>query len=116
MNHELFANTPTAAVFDREGIRSYVAHNSSEDEREVTFSDGMVLCVGPGESVVTRSGTACSSEATDLNRDGLVNAEDLTLLLASWGSCTAPCPADFNDDGLVGGADLTQLLSDWSAP
>ena len=67
----------------------------------------------PRDSVVARTGSPCSVRVTDLNQDGLVNAQDLTLLLAAWGSCTPPCTADFNDDGEVGGEDLTRLLSDW---
>ena len=113
MNHELSADSPTAAVFERDGIRSYVAYNGSASEREVTFSDGTILCVDPRDSVVARTGSPCSVRVTDLNQDGLVNAQDLTLLLAAWGSCTPPCTADFNDDGEVGGEDLTRLLSDW---
>jgi WD40 repeat protein len=52
----------------------------------------------------------------DVNSDGLVNAEDLLLLLAAWGECPGggePCPADFNGDGLVGTADLLLLLANW---
>ena len=52
--------------------------------------------------------------AGDLNGDGVVDGQDLTLLLADWG-CSGPgCPGDLTGDGVVGGADLTQLLADWS--
>ena len=50
----------------------------------------------------------------DLNRDGLVNGLDLTILLAAWGPCGAPCAADIDADGAVGGLDLTALLASWS--
>jgi hypothetical protein len=55
-----------------------------------------------------------SALAGDLNRDGLVNGLDLTLLLAAWGPCPAPCPADIDADGSVGGLDLAALLASWS--
>ena len=52
----------------------------------------------------------CQATA-DLNRDGLVNGADLTLLLSSWGEVAS---ADLDCDGVVNGADLTLLLSQWN--
>ena len=49
---------------------------------------------------------------TDLNDDGLVNGQDLTLFLVQWGN--AGGSGDFNLDGIVDGQDLTYLLSDWT--
>ncbi len=49
----------------------------------------------------------------DLNCDGMVDGEDLGLLLADWGDC-ARCAADLNGDGKVDGGDLGSLLSQWS--
>lgn len=51
----------------------------------------------------------CPSDLTD---DGAVNGEDLTLVLAAWGPCTA-CVQDLNDDGSVDGVDLAVLLAAW---
>ncbi|MDY7108687.1 MAG: dockerin type I domain-containing protein [Planctomycetota bacterium] len=54
--------------------------------------------------------------AGDVNGDGLVNTEDLLLLLAAWGECPGggdPCPADLNGDGFVDTADLLLLLANW---
>ena len=52
----------------------------------------------------------------DLNHDGIVNAEDLGLLIAAWGPCGrgVPCPADLNEDGIVDAADLGFLFANWS--
>jgi hypothetical protein len=47
----------------------------------------------------------------DLNDDGVVNAQDLAILLGAWGATGGP--ADLNGDGVVGAADLAQLLSAW---
>jgi hypothetical protein len=52
--------------------------------------------------------------AGDLNGDWLVNGLDLTVLLAAWGPCAAPCAADLDRDGTVGGLDLAALLASWS--
>lgn len=42
------ADTPLAAVFGTDAGRTYVAYNPDEEERTVTFSDGMTLTVAPG--------------------------------------------------------------------
>ena len=49
----------------------------------------------------------------DLTGDGLVDGEDLTLLLGEWGICPPSCPGDITGDGKVDGEDLTLLLGDW---
>jgi hypothetical protein len=52
----------------------------------------------------------------DVNGDGIVDTEDLLLLLASWGPCPDPpedCPADFDGNGTVDTADLLILLANW---
>lgn len=49
----------------------------------------------------------------DLNRDGFVDAVDLTMLLAAWG--TADPVADINADGSVGGSDIAALLGAWGS-
>lgn len=49
----------------------------------------------------------------DLNGDGVVDGNDLAILLGSWGPCPG-CPADFNHDGVVDGSDLAVLLGSWT--
>lgn len=53
---------------------------------------------------------------TDLNGDGVVGGQDLTLFLADW-DMISECPdllaGDVNLDGLVNGEDLSLLLSTW---
>ena len=54
----------------------------------------------------------------DLDGNGVVNTNDLLILLGSWGPCPEPCPptcsADLDDDCTVGTADLLVLLASWS--
>ena len=52
------------------------------------------------------------ASSPDLNGDGVIGGEDLSILLSQWGSDGT---ADFDGDGLVGGADLSFLLSFWGA-
>ena len=61
-----------------------------------------------GNTVTDACPTVCIG---DINDDGLVNGEDLTLLLSAWQSANAA--ADLNGDGAVNGADLTMLLGAW---
>lgn len=53
--------------------------------------------------------------AGDINADGVVNADDLEILITSWGPCDhcAGCPADINDDCAVNVPDLLRLLANW---
>jgi len=48
----------------------------------------------------------------DINADGFVNGEDLTILLADWGEPISK--ADLNEDGIVSGPDISVLLSLWN--
>jgi hypothetical protein len=49
--------------------------------------------------------------AADLDCDGDVDAADLAVLLALWG--TSGPAGDLSGDGTVSAADLTALLSAW---
>jgi hypothetical protein len=48
----------------------------------------------------------------DVNGDGVVDGEDLGLVLGAWG--TADPAADLNADGVVDGADLGVVLGGWT--
>jgi hypothetical protein len=48
----------------------------------------------------------------DLTGDGVVDPDDLFLLLGAWGPC-AGCPEDLTGDGIVDPDDLFQLLGAW---
>ena len=51
-----------------------------------------------------------SSNASDLNGDGVVNGADLGILLAAWGGSGT---GDLNGDGTINGADIGILLANW---
>ena len=48
----------------------------------------------------------------DVDEDGVVDFNDLILVLAAWGVCPA-CPEDLNEDGVVDFADVLLVLSAW---
>jgi hypothetical protein len=60
----------------------------------------------PNRGVVEVAGAVA-----DINCDGSVDATDLTILLAAWG--TADPTADIDDNGVVDASDLTALLAGW---
>jgi formylglycine-generating enzyme required for sulfatase activity len=57
----------------------------------------------------------CEWARGDLNLDGIVNGDDLAMLLGMWGQIDPPF-GDFDGDGLIGAGDLAFLLAAWSAP
>lgn len=50
---------------------------------------------------------------SDLTGDGIVNAQDLILLIQNWGPCEC-CAADFNQDGEVEVDDMNIMIENWS--
>jgi subtilisin family serine protease len=49
----------------------------------------------------------------DINGDGVIDGEDLLLLLSVWGPCEG-CAQDLDGDGVVEGSDLLEVLSQWT--
>jgi hypothetical protein len=52
----------------------------------------------------------------DVNGDGAVNAQDIAVVLSSWGPCPpkGACAADVDGDGDVDAADVAAVLSGWT--
>ena len=58
----------------------------------------------------------CDDECpADLDTDGSVGGDDLSMLLAGWGTRGSGVVGDIVPDGVVDGADLSALLSAWGA-
>jgi hypothetical protein len=80
--------------------------------RDGTFPDvnanGVPDCCEPGES--------CSPCPGDVTNGGTVDAADLSILLAAWGTNgQGEFDTDLNGDGLVDGGDLALVLGGWGA-
>jgi hypothetical protein len=56
---------------------------------------------------------SCEYGRGDLNLDGVIDGNDLGLLLALWGELAPPI-GDLNGDGVVDANDLGELLSGWA--
>ena len=59
----------------------------------------------------TPAPTGC--DPADFDCNGAVDSNDLTVILAAWGTC-AGCAADLDGDGFVDFEDLMILLASWS--
>jgi hypothetical protein len=80
--------------------------------RDGTFTDlnanGVPDCCEPGES--------CTPCPGDVTNGGTVDAADLSILLAAWGTNgQGEFDTDLNGDGLVDGGDLALVLGGWGA-
>ncbi|MFZ6012436.1 MAG: Ig-like domain-containing protein, partial [Bacteroidota bacterium] len=98
---EVTANYPIAAVFNKSGVKTYVAHNYSATAITVTYSDGFQLAV-PARSTATNRDinvtVTLSSSAAQVPSNGTV-----TLTAATTGSGITK--VDFYKDGVLIGSD-----------
>ena len=65
--------------------------------------------MGVLEQTNIRITTSCTG---DFNSDGVVDVNDLLVLIAAWGLCDA-CPEDINADGIVDVNDLLLVIAAW---
>jgi endoglucanase Acf2 len=93
---------PTSAVFSKNGVRTYAAHNYGSTARTVTFSDGKTLSV-PARSTATGTGTDSGGqnpEPSTGNTFQLRTGGTLTTATgATAGSDTIPSAGGRNYDG-----------------
>ena len=64
---QITANYPIASVFEKEGLKTYVAHNYSATTKTITFSDGFSLTALPNQMTTSR----------DLNVSGVLETDFL---------------------------------------
>jgi hypothetical protein len=61
-------------------------------------------------SIALQGPAAIATNPADINRDGVVDAADLSALLGNWGGTGA---TDINNDGVTNATDLALLLAAW---
>jgi len=92
------------------------------DENEILGCTDLEACnynpeaTDSGDCLYPAAGYDCdgnplSTCPEDLNGNGLVEIQDMLLLLSDFGCLTPPCIADLNDDGQTTIADMLSLLS-----
>ena len=67
--------------------------------------------------MLAQPGEDCKRWASpDIDQDGDVDPQDLTMLLGNWGPCMACacCVGDLNVDHVVDSRDLQELIKWWS--
>jgi hypothetical protein len=74
-----------------------------------TFADGFLEIPTSGAGGVEVVVTV----PEDINRNGVVEVQDLVAVVLAWGVCTGDCPADLNGDGMVSVSDLVAVILAW---
>lgn len=104
VNGQAIGQTVTDAT-GRARLNYTIPQSYSGSQLTVRFTDET------GASIETIIAVVPGGIVGDLNGDNRVNAQDLALLLSSWGQTGA---ADLNGDGMVGAPDLSALLAGWT--
>ncbi|MBS0188733.1 MAG: hypothetical protein JSS51_11730, partial [Planctomycetes bacterium] len=123
VNAAISADTPHYAVFEKSGVRRYIAWNPGTTTLGVHFSDGFVLCVPAGSIATGKTGDApglCACPG-DLNGDNIVDDADFVLFSAAYNTldCADPamaqgCPSDFNGDAMVDDSDFALFAAGYN--
>lgn len=127
-----FGNLSDRAVVTFDGVPQYSNNDSNTFQLEL-FYDGTLrlswLGIGSSDSIVglshgdgTPDGFIQSDFTTlpgceevlvgDVNGDGIVNVQDLLMIISAFGSCP-DCPEDLDGDGLAGASDILIVLANW---
>jgi hypothetical protein len=91
----------------RRAVMSFPADLEDCDYDQIP--DAVVLALGLGTDIDGDGVLDWCAPPGDLNGDFVVNAADLSLLLAAWGTSGA----DLDGDGMTDAADLSLLLASW---
>ncbi|MET8506597.1 glycosyl hydrolase [Streptomyces sp. NPDC004787] len=93
---------PTSAVFSKNGVRTYAAHNHGTTTRTVTFSDGRTLTV-PARSTATGTGTGGTDPGPQPSTGNTFRVRSGGTLTTATdgtpGSDTIPSAGGTNHDG-----------------
>ncbi|CAM1369260.1 glycosyl hydrolase [Tenacibaculum xiamenense] len=92
------ANHPLAVAFDNNGETIYTAHNYTNNDTTVTFSDGYVLTV-PANTLATSKDISVSGELS-IDSSEVNENDDILLSVATVGSGITKV-AFYNDDTLL---------------
>jgi uncharacterized membrane protein len=92
------------------GWQLNIAYDIADDNRTI-------VGIGKDPGGQERGFLARLPKKRDLDFDGLVNAQDVLVSIASWGLCEpGTCfYTDINCDGTVGIADLLAIIASWDA-
>ena len=91
--------------------------SQSQSADDVTLKTSTLCANMPdqiaGASYIDGGGNDICDCTGDTNSDGVVDGQDLAVVLGNWGCSGVDCIGDLNDDGIVNGADLASVLGYW---
>lgn len=89
-------------------------HNRRSSGRAAALAACAGVFVSLADAVARAEIDTCEFCLGDLNLDGVVGNEDLSILLGDWGDLgDGSSDADFDGSGAVDGRDLARLLGSW---
>lgn len=91
-------------------VADFVTPSPSMRLRFVARDLGTGSLVEAGVDYVRVSISGCANNPADLNKDGVVDGADISLLLNNWGGSGV---GDIDGNGIVDAADLSALLNAW---
>ena len=121
---------PVVRVLQNDGSLTFASIDVAEGEDVVLVDSGDIsgsgvaelVTIGDGNSFM-RSGTSpivslreLESSADcigDADANGVVDVEDLLVVLGEFNTCTTSCNGDFDDDGDVDISDLLEVIGNW---
>ena len=103
LKNEIKANYPIAAVFEKNGDKTYVAHNYSNQELVVSFSDGFQLTVAPN-SMGTNKDVAITGVLTSSFESAYANGSVALSVEVAAGNVSK---VEFYDNGKLIGEDAS---------
>jgi hypothetical protein len=106
-------------------IADYVSVSSGFQLRVTAGDTGEGSVVEAGIDAFSISTVSCDGDngggddgvPGDVNGDGFVDGQDLSIVLGFWGVCEdiSDCPGDLDGDGTVTGTDLSIVLGFWGS-
>ena len=104
---------PPTAVCEAQAVITPIGCGDGDFSYEVIFTGTDAHGLAAGDRVTLLPDCAGTLDCPwDLDGSGIVDAQDLSQILSSWGA-TSGSPTDFNHDGDVDGADLSAMLGGW---
>ena len=100
---DITADYPIATAFDKNGSMTYVAHNYSDQDINVTFSDGFKLEVAAGKMVTNKDASISGTLTSDFKQAYVGGSVNLAVEVSGDGVSKV----EFFDQGVLIGEDVT---------
>ena len=119
-------------VLQNDGSLTFASIDIADGEDVVLIDSGDISGSGVSELVTIGDGNPFMRSGTspmlslrelesavdcvgDADANGIVDVEDLLVVLGEFNSCTSSCNGDFDQDGDVDITDLLEVIGNWGA-